>query len=218
MRDPQVNGFAVEGKRHVTGNAGHDAAAYMRFQRRMSPACVELTYMFDGDHNGAVHYLGSGYGQQDFVNPALSGRIKVCTLLTFLQYSVIGIIIRLKMKIIHDPECSICMQISASSPSCKFTDARALTSRKFVRVNVACPSRDGAIWWQADLGVHHSLACNYYTVRADASGNFLHDWELQVYFTASLHGTCSLCGDLLIHHSHQKVISCPCPHVSSLRI
>ena len=77
MRDPQVNGFAVEGKRHVTGNAGHDAAAHMHFQRRMSPACVELTYMFDGDHNGAVHYLGSGCRQQDFVNPALSGKIKV---------------------------------------------------------------------------------------------------------------------------------------------
>ena len=26
------------------------------------------------------------------------------------------------------------------------------------------------------------LACNYYTVRADASGSFPHDWELQVCF------------------------------------
>ena len=73
----QVHGFAVEGKRHVTGKARNDAAALLRFQRRMSPACVELTYMFDGDHNGAVHYLGSKYGQQDFVNPALSGQMKV---------------------------------------------------------------------------------------------------------------------------------------------
>jgi hypothetical protein len=72
------------------------------------------------------------------------------------------------------------VQVSASSPSCKFTDAKVLTSRKFVRVNMACPNRQGASWWQADLGVHHSLACNYYTVRADASGNFIHDWELQV--------------------------------------
>ena len=75
-----------------------------------------------------------------------------------------------------------CLQVSASSPSCKLTDARALTSLKFVRINMACPNRDGEIWWQADLGVRHSLACNYYTVRADASGNFPHDWELQVCF------------------------------------
>ena len=88
---------------------------------------------------------------------------------------------------------ALCMQISASSPRCKFTDVRALTSRKFVRINMACPSRDGEIWWQADLGVHHSLACNYYTVRADASGNFLHDWELQVRFTAFLNFICILC-------------------------
>lgn len=33
--------------------------------------------MFDGDHNGVVHYLGSRYAQQDFVNPALSGQIQV---------------------------------------------------------------------------------------------------------------------------------------------
>ena len=73
----QAHGFTVEGKRHVTGIVRNDAAALLRFQRRMSPACVELTYMFDGDHNGAVHYLGSKYGQQDFVNPALSGQVKV---------------------------------------------------------------------------------------------------------------------------------------------
>ena len=34
--------------------------------------------MFDGDYNGVVHYLGSRYAQQDFVNPALSGQIQVC--------------------------------------------------------------------------------------------------------------------------------------------
>ena len=71
-------------------------------------------------------------------------------------------------------------QVTASSPRCRFTDAKALTSRNFVRVNKACPNRDGIIWWQADLGAQHSLACNYYTLRADASGNCLHDWELQV--------------------------------------
>ena len=73
----QVQGLAVEGKRHVCGTANHDAAALMRFQRRMSPSCVQLTYMFDGDHHGVVYYLGSKNGQQTFVNPALSGQLQV---------------------------------------------------------------------------------------------------------------------------------------------
>ncbi len=67
----------MEGKRHVCGTASHDAAALMRFQRRMSPSCVQLTYMFDGDHHGVVYYLGSKNGQQAFVNPALSGQMQV---------------------------------------------------------------------------------------------------------------------------------------------
>ena len=67
----------MEGKRHVCGTASHDAAALMRFQRRMSPSCVQLTYMFDGDHHGVVYYLGSKNGQRAFVNPALSGQMQV---------------------------------------------------------------------------------------------------------------------------------------------
>ena len=73
----QAQGLAVEGKRHVCGTASHDTAALMRFQRRMSPSCVQLTYMFDGDHHGVVYYLGSKNGQQAFVNPALSGQMQV---------------------------------------------------------------------------------------------------------------------------------------------
>lgn len=76
----QAHGLAVEGKRHVCGTASHEGPALARFQRRMSPACVELTYMFDGDHNGAVYFLGSNHRQQDFVNPVLSGHIKVSVL------------------------------------------------------------------------------------------------------------------------------------------
>ena len=73
----QVHGLAVEGKRHVCGTASPESAAVMRFQRRMSPSCVQLTYMFDGDHHGVVYYLGSKNGQQAFVNPALSGQMQV---------------------------------------------------------------------------------------------------------------------------------------------
>ena len=161
--------------------------------------------MFDGDHNGAVHYVGSKYGQQDFVNPALSGQIKVRPASHSSLQIVTGGVSSDHVRIAqgYDPDFRI--QVSASSPRCKFTDARALTSRKFVRVNTACPSREGEVWWQADLGAHHSLACNFYTVRADASGNFLHDWELQVMVRAFCFILLSTL-HLLIHVSQT---SCP---------
>lgn len=126
------------------------------------------------------------------------------------QSTVIGVILQFLIRSLHAFDSTFCPQVNASSPSCKFTDTRALTSRKFVRVNMACPSRDGATWWQADLGVHHSLACNYYTVRADASGNFQHDWELQVCFRASLlsHCTCTLC------QLASQTTYIPCPDIT----
>jgi hypothetical protein len=68
--------IAVESKRHVRSTCA-DAAARTRFQRRLSPAATELLYMFNGDNNGVCHYLGTSYGQQEFVNPALSGMLQV---------------------------------------------------------------------------------------------------------------------------------------------
>ena len=38
---------------------------------------TELVYESDGDSNGVFHYLGTCYGTQPFVNPALVGRMKV---------------------------------------------------------------------------------------------------------------------------------------------
>lgn len=66
----------MESKRHVRSMCT-DAAAGARFQRRLPPSATELVYMFDGDHNGVCHHLGTRYGQQEFVNPALSGMLQV---------------------------------------------------------------------------------------------------------------------------------------------
>lgn len=75
--------IAVESKRHVRGMAGVDSLAAARFQRRLSPAATPLMYMCNGDHNGVCHYIGTAYGQQKFVNPALSGSLQVrCSALT----------------------------------------------------------------------------------------------------------------------------------------
>ena len=78
MHAPKRAAIAVESKRHVRGMAGVDSLAAARFQRRLSPAATPLMYMCDGDHNGVCHYIGTAYGQQKFVNPALSGRLQVC--------------------------------------------------------------------------------------------------------------------------------------------
>ena len=69
--------IAVESKRHVRGTRAADSVAAARFQRRLSPAATPLMYMCNGDHNGACHHIGTAYGQQKFVNPALSGQLQV---------------------------------------------------------------------------------------------------------------------------------------------
>lgn len=74
------------------------------------------------------------------------------------------------------------MQVTASSPSCRFTDPKALVSGNFLRNNVARPRRDGETWWMVDLGPQHRLMCNYYTMRHDASPNYPCSWALQVPF------------------------------------
>lgn len=76
------------------------------------------------------------------------------------------------------------LQVRASSPSCRHTDLRSLVDSRLARSNLAspCAMADGtrASWWCLDLGPHHRLACNYYTLRHDASNAFLRNWDLQV--------------------------------------
>ncbi len=77
MPPPFRAAIAVESKRHVRGTGGADSVAAARFQRRLSPAATPLMYMCNGDNNGVCHYIGTAYGQQKFVNPALSGHLQV---------------------------------------------------------------------------------------------------------------------------------------------
>jgi hypothetical protein len=126
------------------------AAAAARFHRRHPPGCRELLYMYDGDHNGVCRHLGTVGGTQQWVNPVASGRLRVW----------------------------------ASSPNCRGTDPRALVGGNFSRVNFAGPRREGpgsqlSAWWALDLGPGTRLVCNYYTLRADGSADFLRSWVLQ---------------------------------------
>lgn len=68
---------AVEAKRHVHATSQAVAGAAQRFQPRRPSACQELMYMFDGDANGVCHHVATSFGTQQWVNPVLSGQIKV---------------------------------------------------------------------------------------------------------------------------------------------
>ena len=72
-------------------------------------------------------------------------------------------------------------QVTASSPTCRFTDPKAVVSGHFLRNNAAGQRRDGGIWWRVDLGEQHLLMCNYYTMRHDASPDYPRSWTLQVH-------------------------------------
>ena len=69
--------LSVQGKRHVRALTPGEVAASARFQRRHSPGCTELIYMYDGDHNGVCRFLGTHYGEQEWVNPVLTGALQV---------------------------------------------------------------------------------------------------------------------------------------------
>lgn len=68
---------SVEAKRHIYAVSQGAQPTSQRFQRRHPSACRELMYIFDGDDNGVCRFIGTTYGQQEWVNPALSGSIKV---------------------------------------------------------------------------------------------------------------------------------------------
>lgn len=72
----------TEAKRHVHGIGHALAGATQRFQRRRPSACQKLMFMFDGDDNGVCHHAATDYGKQEWVNPVLSGTLKVscCTM------------------------------------------------------------------------------------------------------------------------------------------
>lgn len=55
----------------------HEAVLTARFLPRRSPGCTELLLVCPGDKNGVTHWLGTRGGQQPWVNPALTGRVRV---------------------------------------------------------------------------------------------------------------------------------------------
>lgn len=54
-----------------------EAALSARFLSRTTPGCVELLFVCPGDKNGVTYWLATQGGQQQWVNPMLSGRVKV---------------------------------------------------------------------------------------------------------------------------------------------
>lgn len=81
----QMGPVSVEAKRHIHAMGQGTECMSQRFQRRHSSACQELMYMFDGDDNGVCHFIGTSYGAREWVNPVLSGQIKVCNALLSLR-------------------------------------------------------------------------------------------------------------------------------------
>ncbi|GFR52255.1 hypothetical protein Agub_g14789, partial [Astrephomene gubernaculifera] len=67
-------GAAAEGH---GGGAAIDNRWSVRYQRRCLPFALELMYVCDGDSCGVLHFLGTQYGSQGWVNPLLAKRVDV---------------------------------------------------------------------------------------------------------------------------------------------
>jgi hypothetical protein len=95
------------------------------------------------------------------------------------------------------------VDIKASSPPSRHTDAKAIVSGQFLNTSFAGPryvrpaaaaaagsaslataeraDSTPSTWWQLDLGPQHRLLCNYYVMRHDGSHEgFVRSWVLQV--------------------------------------
>ncbi|KAJ0967945.1 hypothetical protein J5N97_024862 [Dioscorea zingiberensis] len=81
-----------------------------------------------------------------------------------------------------NPVLSKKIDVTASSPTSRYTDAKALVSRTYQATLYAGPRiQDGHIcaWWMIDIGEGHQLMCNYYTLRQDGSNTYPRSWALQ---------------------------------------
>lgn len=67
----------MEGKRLLRAADAASAASSARYQRRRRLSCTELMFVYDGDKNGVIRYIGTAYGTQEWVNPVLARRIEV---------------------------------------------------------------------------------------------------------------------------------------------
>lgn len=92
--------------------------------------------------------------------------------------------------------------ISASSPTSRYTDPKALASRTYVGTSFAGPRIENGrttSWWMVDLGNDHQLMCNYYTLQQDGSRSYIRSWKFQ----GSMDG--KTWTDLRIHENEETV-------------
>ncbi|GLI59392.1 hypothetical protein VaNZ11_001258, partial [Volvox africanus] len=61
----------------TASSATGDSCWSVRYQRRCLPFALELMYVCDGDSSGVLHFLGTSYGTQGWVNPMLAKRVDV---------------------------------------------------------------------------------------------------------------------------------------------
>uniref|UniRef100_A0A0C9RL84 TSA: Wollemia nobilis Ref_Wollemi_Transcript_12672_3093 transcribed RNA sequence n=1 Tax=Wollemia nobilis TaxID=56998 RepID=A0A0C9RL84_9CONI len=74
------------------------------------------------------------------------------------------------------------ISVTASSPLSRYTDGKALISRRYQGTSFAGPCIEhgrSSAWWKVDLGKDHQLMCNYYTLRQDGSAGYMRSWKLQ---------------------------------------
>ncbi|XWS14376.1 hypothetical protein CRYUN_Cryun35bG0003800 [Craigia yunnanensis] len=82
-----------------------------------------------------------------------------------------------------NPVLSKRIDITASSPTSRYTDPKVLVSRTYQGMCFAGPrmeDRHICAWWMVDIGQDHQLMCNYYTLRQDGSRAYIRGWQFQV--------------------------------------
>ncbi|KAK8956097.1 BTB/POZ domain-containing protein [Platanthera guangdongensis] len=81
-----------------------------------------------------------------------------------------------------NPVLSKKITVTASSPTCRYTDPKALVSRAYQPTSFAGPRTENGrscTWWMVDIGQDHQLMCNYYSLRQDGSTTFMRSWAFQ---------------------------------------
>lgn len=69
--------FSVENKRLLRTPDAATLISNLRYQPRRRMSCQELMYVFDGDKNGVIQYIGTDCGTKQWVNPVLAKMIEV---------------------------------------------------------------------------------------------------------------------------------------------
>jgi hypothetical protein len=68
------------------------------------------------------------------------------------------------------------LTVTMSSPTSRYTQPDVIVNRSFKSINY---TTGRPAWCSLDLGAHHSLICNYYTLRGSGVDTDMRDWCLQ---------------------------------------